>query len=124
MGFLISNKGVAVDPRKVQAVLDWPQPKTVFEIQSFLGFASFYHKFIKHFSTTAAPFTKCLKRRKFGWGDSQMESFSQLKHLLSSTPVIVSQICSTPVFGFPDFSEPFEFFSETLGEAPSKLEHL
>ncbi len=61
LGYIISSEGVAMDDKKVQSVLNWPQPKTVKELQRFLGFANFYRRFIRNFSTIAAPLTSLLR---------------------------------------------------------------
>ncbi len=62
LGYVISSGGVAMEDKKVQAVIDWPQPITLKELQRFLGFANFYRRFIRNFSTVAAPMTSMLKR--------------------------------------------------------------
>ena len=48
VGFLVSTSGIGMDPAKVAAIMDWPSPKNLKEVQSFLGFANFYRKFILH----------------------------------------------------------------------------
>jgi hypothetical protein len=50
LGHVISTKGIAVDPSKVQEVLDWKSPRSVTQIRSFLGLAGYYHRFIPNFS--------------------------------------------------------------------------
>ncbi len=62
LGYVISQDGVSMDDKKVQAVLDWPQPQTVKELQCFLGFANFYRRFIRNFSSIASPLTAMTKR--------------------------------------------------------------
>ena len=55
LGHVVSTSGVSVDPKKVEAVMNWGRPKSVFEIRSFLGLARYYKRFIKDFSLLAAP---------------------------------------------------------------------
>ncbi|WVZ80533.1 hypothetical protein U9M48_028002 [Paspalum notatum var. saurae] len=62
LGHILSEKGVAVDPSKVEDVLNWKQPETVTEIQSFLSLAGYYRRFIKDFSKTAKPMTSLTKK--------------------------------------------------------------
>ena len=70
LGHVISGSGVAVDPVKVQAVLEWQAPKNPTEIRSFLGLAGYYRKFIKDFASISAPLTKLTRKGvKFAWTD-------------------------------------------------------
>ncbi len=62
LGYVISSGGVAMDERKMRAVVNWPRPHSVKELQCFLGFANFYRRFICNFSTTAAPLTSMFKK--------------------------------------------------------------
>ncbi len=90
LGYIISQDGVAMDERKVKAVLDWPQPKTVKEIQRFLGFANFYRRFIRSFSTIAAPLTTMTKRNtsKLQWSQEALRAFQELKTHFTSAPIL------------------------------------
>ncbi|XP_073153550.1 uncharacterized protein [Henckelia pumila] len=89
LGHIISKDGVSVDPKKVEAVMNWPRPKTVTEIRSFLGLAGYYQKFMEGFSSIAIPLTKLTqKNSKFNWDETCEKSFEILKKKLASTPVL------------------------------------
>ncbi len=90
LGYIISPEGVAMDNKKVQSVLNWPQPKTVKELQRFLGFANFYRRFIRNFSTVAAPFTSLLRggRQRLDWSPSAQQAFLQLKDRFTTAPIL------------------------------------
>ncbi|KAF5792946.1 putative nucleotidyltransferase, Ribonuclease H [Helianthus annuus] len=88
-GYVVSKRGIQVDPAKVEAVMNWQEPKTPTEIRSFLGLAGYYRRFIENFSRIAAPLTSLTKKKeKFIWGPKQQESFEVLKQKLSNAPVL------------------------------------
>ncbi|XP_052880519.1 uncharacterized protein LOC128286827 [Gossypium arboreum] len=62
LGHVVSGKGIQVDPRKIEVVLDWKQPKNVSEIRSFLGLAGYYQHFVEGFYLIVAPLTKLLRK--------------------------------------------------------------
>ena len=62
LGFIIGKDGIKMDPKKVEAVITWPTPKSVKDIQSFLGFANFYRRFIKDYSKEAEPLTQMTQK--------------------------------------------------------------
>ena len=75
LGHVVLASGVSVDPEKVEVVMSWERPKSVFEIRSFFELAEYYRKFIEDFSRLAAPMTKLTKREvKFEWNDSWSHS--------------------------------------------------
>lgn len=65
LGYIITSEGIRVDPEKIGAINSWPIPKSIHDVRSFHGLASFYRRFIKNFSSVAAPLTDCIKRDKF-----------------------------------------------------------
>jgi len=83
---VVSRNGIAVDPTKVEAVLDWRQLKTVSEIRSFLGLVGYYRRFIQDFSKLAKPMTRLTQKEvKYEWDE---KSFQELKKRLTSAPIL------------------------------------
>ncbi|WVZ89490.1 hypothetical protein U9M48_035886, partial [Paspalum notatum var. saurae] len=106
LGHILFEKGVAVDPSKVEDVLNWKQPKTVTEIWSFIGLAGYYRCFIKDFSKTAKPVTSLMKKNaKYLWSPKCEEAFQTLKRLLTSAPALAQ----------PDVTKPFDVYCDASG---------
>lgn len=99
LGFVIEPGQIQMDPQKIQAVVDWPSPSSVKEVQRFLGFANFYRKFILNFSTVAAPLFALTKGNmiRFRWGPEAEEAFKILKKRFTSAPILL----------IPNADEPF-----------------
>ena len=90
LGHVVSASGVSVDLEKVEAMMSWERPKSIFEIRSFLGFAGYYRKFIEDFSRIAAPMTRLTRKEvKFDWDDRYEEAFQELKRRLTSAPIMI-----------------------------------
>jgi hypothetical protein len=71
LGYIVDEHGVHVDPAKIQVIRDWPAPTTLTELQSFLGLANFYRRFVLGFSHIAWALSQVTKgggRAKFVWG--------------------------------------------------------
>ncbi len=89
LGHVITKEGIAVNPSKVQSVLEWNSPKNAKEIRGFLGMAGYYRRFIEGFSKIAGPMTKLLKKNTpFVWTDECEASFQKLKEKLTTAPVL------------------------------------
>lgn len=114
LGHVISSKGVSTDPSKIEAVAEWREPVTVTELRSFLGFASYYRRFVEGFSKLAAPLhalvaaldgTKAKRTARRAsdknfpahWSERCQLSFDALKKKLTTAPVLA----------YADFSLPF-----------------
>ena len=62
LGYVIGRKDIKIDKKKIQAVLDWPTPTTVKEVQAFLGFANFYRRFIQGYSKVSEPISRLTRK--------------------------------------------------------------
>ena len=79
-----------MDPKKVEDVMSWERPNSVFEIRSFLGLAGYYRRFIENFARIAAPMTRLTRKEvKFDWDDRCEEAFQELKRRLTSAPILI-----------------------------------
>ncbi|CAA7036124.1 unnamed protein product [Microthlaspi erraticum] len=98
LGYIISDKGLQVDPSKVEAIKSWPTPRSITEVRSFHGLASFYRRFVHHFSDITAPLTDCMKGSSFKWTPEAALAFETIKQKLVSAQILA----------LPDFSVVFE----------------
>lgn len=89
LGHIISEHGVSTDPKKIETVKNWPTPRKVKDVRSFLGLCSYYRKFVQGFSTIASPLHKLTeKKEEFRWTKECEVAFETLKKLLTITPVL------------------------------------
>ena len=96
LGFIVSRDGVAMDPRRVDTIRDWPVPQSFKDIQIFLGFANFYRRFIYEYSRITLPLTNMLKgmekgvkKGPFHWGEDAAQAFNRLRAAFEEAPVLV-----------------------------------
>lgn len=98
LGHLVTSKGLATDPDKVEKVKNWPIPRSLKQVRAFLGLAGYYRKFIRNFSVIASPLHKLTQKDvRFKWTEPCNAAFQSLKDALVSAPVL----------GYPDFSQDF-----------------
>jgi len=89
LGNILSEEGIVVDPSKVHEVMDWKGPTSVSEVQSFLGLAGYYRRFIPDFSKIAKPMASLLhKDHNFTLIEGCEVAFNTLRKLLTTTPVL------------------------------------
>ena len=89
LGYVVSPDGVSMDEKKIKTILDWPEPRNVRDIQSFLGFANFYRRFIHNYSALSVPLTR-LTRKEARWNfdDKCRGAFNTLKAAFTSAPIL------------------------------------
>lgn len=98
LGHVVTTEGVKPNPEKIQAIKNFPIPRSTKEIKSFLGLLGYYRKFIKDFAKLTKPLTECLKKgRKIDLNDRYVKTFEACKDLLMNDPILQ----------YPDFSKPF-----------------
>jgi hypothetical protein len=97
LGLIILENRVEMDLVKVAGVAEWPEPSNKQEVQSFLGFANFYCRFIKDFSHHARPLFNLTKNeQKWQWGSSEASAFRKLKELVTSALVLTTPADDQP----------------------------
>src|SRR5277367_228507 len=105
LGHVVTPDGVRVDPEKVNAVKTLPAPKTVPELQTFLGMVGWYRRYIPEFARIGRPLFDLLKKQKtWTWTREAQESFDRFKHLLTEAPVLQGLIDDHPVLVRTDAS--------------------
>jgi hypothetical protein len=95
LGFVVSGQGVEVDEEKIKAIREWVPPRNMSQVQSFLGLAGFYRRFVKDFSTIAASINELTKKEV---PFKQEKAFEELKMKLTTAPLLA----------LPDFGKTFE----------------
>lgn len=97
LGHMIRGDGVATDPIKIEAVINWPTPENITQLRSFLGLTGYYRRFIQDYGYICKPMFNALKKDNFHWTEEQQTAFNILKHKMTQAPVLA----------LPDFSKPF-----------------
>ncbi|GAA5874668.1 hypothetical protein JCM1840_007442 [Sporobolomyces johnsonii] len=89
LGFIVDRQGVRMDPKKIDSVHSWPLPSNLREVQSFLGFANFYRRFIKDYSKIAHPLTRLTKKdTAFDLDSAAVAAFNALKGMFNGEQIL------------------------------------
>ena len=92
LGHIISDEGISVDPEKIEAIMNWPTPRDVTDVISFMGLVGYYRRFIEGLSKISHSINSLQKKGiKFEWTLRCEEGFQQLKNLLTSAPIFKLQ---------------------------------
>ena len=106
LGHIVTEDGIKPDPKKQQAIHNYPTPKNVDQVRSFLGLAGYYRKFVKNYADKAHSLTKLTSKNvEWQWGPEQEKAFQLLKDCLTSPPIL----------GYPDFSRDFIIHTDASG---------
>jgi hypothetical protein len=106
LGYVVTLQGIEVDESKIEAIKSWPIPATLTQLQSFLGLAGFYRRFVRDFSTIVAPLNDLTKKGvPFYWGAAQEHSFNTL----------IDKLTHAPLLQLPDFGKTFELECNASG---------
>ena len=118
---MVSADGIQTDPSKIEAVNNWPIPKSTKDAHKFLGFTGYYRCFVKGYASIVRPLNDLLvghptnpggkrksseKATPFRWDDEQQRSFDAIKERLTNPPVL----------GYADHRLPFSFHTDTSGD--------
>lgn len=97
LGYIVGEGCLKTDPSKTSAIVSFPIPKTKRQVRGFLGLAGWYRRFIPNFASLASPLSDTLKGEKFSFTEEALNSFQNLKEVLSNPPVLTQ----------PDFTKTF-----------------
>src|SRR5882672_193522 len=106
LGFILEPGKISMDPKKLAGIRDWPSPKNLRQVRSFLGFGNFYRGFIREFSNKVRPLTELTKKEQpFLWGPRQEQVFQELKEIFQTAPVLAMPDPDKPFFVESDASQ-------------------
>ncbi|XP_057954124.1 uncharacterized protein LOC131148417 [Malania oleifera] len=106
LGFIVSEKGIEVDPDKIKAIREMPSPKTEKEVRSFLGQLNYIARFISQLTATCEPIFKLLKKdNPEKWSEECQKAFEKIKEYLLNPPVLVPPVPGRPLILYLVVSE-------------------
>ena len=106
LGFILSPEGLTMDQAKVKVIQDWPEPRRVKDVQSFLGFANFYRRFINDYAKIVIPLTRLTRKSiPFQFSEKAREAFVNLKNAFTTAPILSHWIPEAPIIVETDASD-------------------
>jgi len=106
LGFVVNKKGITMESKRVNMILDWPEPKMLTQVQEFIGFVNFYHRFIFNMSDILKPITDLTRKNMqlFKWNTAALEAMRKIKHWFSTEPLLRRFNLIRPIYIFTDAS--------------------
>ena len=99
LGFIVSQKGIEIDPEKVKAILEMPEPRTEKQVRGFLGRLNYIARFISQLTPTCEPIFKLLRKNQAVlWNSDCQEAFEKIKQSLANPPVLMPPVTGRPLF--------------------------
>jgi hypothetical protein len=112
LGHIVGGGQLKIDPSNIQVIVNWPEPKSVTEIQGFLGEVQYWRRFISNFSLIETPLHALINvKNNFQWGGKKQKYFDTLKENISTTPILA------PL----NIQQPFEIKTNASGYAMGEV---
>ena len=102
----VSEKGIEVDPAKVKAIQEMPEPKTEKQVRGFLGRLNYIARFISHLTATCEPIFKLLRKNQaIKWNDDCQKAFDKIKEYLQKPPILIPPVPGRPLIMYLSVTE-------------------
>jgi hypothetical protein len=105
LGHVITKSGVATDPLKIQAIVNWPFPRNIKQLRGFIGLTGYYRWFVKGYGAICKPLTQLLKKDSYKWNEKATVAFDNLKRAMTNPSVLA----------LPDMTKLFVIETDALG---------
>ncbi|GAU40633.1 hypothetical protein TSUD_190100 [Trifolium subterraneum] len=129
LGFIVSQKGIEVDPDKVRAIREMSAPQTEKQVRGFLGRLNYISRFISHMTATCGPIFKLLsKNQGIDWTEDCQKAFDSIKEYLMEPPILIPPVEGRPLIikKFTDCESRYSMLEKTccaLAWAAKRLRH-